>query len=846
MNKIYLLCIVSCLSVVLSACGNENTSNINGIASAKAIRAVNGIDGKNGVDGSNGIDGKESQTIRFIETNNKYAFIGDQFTRTINGGLGSGTVRYSSDNANIASVDATTGQVKVLSTGVTLIWAHKSSDGAYSAANDFYRLSAAPRSISFTAKVGSKNTLLNFSSEAAGLKLSRSSDAKCNLNNFNACQNSALNDINGVSIIDTVASHRKASTYWLKHGDVQSRAATISSSHFSSRSIHQAIKFNDGSGDRLWIIGGSNASYKNDVWSSYDGINWIQETAKAKFSARNNHQVVSFNDGRSDKLWLIGGNDGELKNDVWSSRDGVNWVEETKHAAFSARRYHQLVNFNDGSGDKLWLIGGNDGANKNDTWSSYDGVNWEQQTEHAEFSARIHHQVISFNDGSGDKLWLIAGYDGKLKNDIWSSSNGIDWIQQNTNAEFSPRYSHQVIGFNDGSGDKLWLVGGNDGEIKNDVWSSNDGINWSQNTPNAKFSARADHQVVSFNNGSGDKLWLIAGSEGTATNDVWSSSDGSNWTQVSSDPEFSARRFHQAVSFNDGNGEKLWLIGGDNGQKSNDVWSSSDGINWVQEISHAEFSARKNHQIIKFNNGNGNKLWLIGGNDGADKNDIWSSKDGVTWVQEKSNAAFSARSNHQLVNFNNGTGDKLWLIGGNDGIDKNDVWSSKDGTTWTQEIASAAFAAREHFQVVSFSLGGINKLWLIGGRNGVFKNDVWSSSDGRDWVQETDNADFSARRFHQVVNFDAGNGSKLWLIGGDDGTFKNDVWSSSNGINWQQESASTAFSARFSHQVVNFNDGSGEKLWLIGGDDIWLKNDVWSSSNGIDWRYSTHSVIRFD
>ncbi|MDH3343358.1 MAG: hypothetical protein OEM07_06520, partial [Gammaproteobacteria bacterium] len=131
-------------------------------------------------------------------------------------------------------------------------------------------------------------------------------------------------------------------------------------------------------------------------------------------------------------------------------------------------------------------------------------------------------------------------------------------------------------------------------------------------------------------------------------------------------------------------------------------------------------------------------------------------------------------------------------------------------------------------------------------RNSSFKNDVWSSSDGVNWVQQTASAAFSARKFHQVITFNDGSGDKIWLIGGDDGMLRNDVWSSSDGINWTQETEKTAFSGRFSHQVVSFNDGSGDKLWLIGGDDISLKNDVWSSSDGIEWRYGTHSIIYFN
>ncbi|MDH5388608.1 MAG: hypothetical protein OEY06_09170 [Gammaproteobacteria bacterium] len=875
MNKITPLVLAACLSFCLSSCGGGDTKDINSKNRSKnttevdAVKKVKDIEVKeiqvkevkvtNGINGANGIDGKQSQTIRFIENNSKYAFVGDQLTNTAVGGLGTGAITYSSDNPDIASINTTTGKVKILSSGATLIRVHKAEDSTYSAANDFYYINAVPKNIPFTAKIGSKDALLDFPAEANGLVLNHSTNAKCNLDNYRACQNSALDLLDGSNIVDTSTHHYQTSTYWLKHGDVQSYGATISSKQFSNRYIHQAVNFNDGTGDKLWLIGGDGGSLKNDVWSSSDGINWTQKTTNAAFSARKGHQVVSFNDGSGDKLWLIGGNDGSLKNDVWSSSDGINWTQKTASAAFSARSAHQVVRFNDGSRDKLWLIGGADDrkinniwssttndSNTNDVWSSSDGINWTQETVSAEFSARKNHQVVSFNDGSGDKLWLIGGDDGDFKNDVWSSSNGINWVQQINNAAFSNRSAHQVVSFNNNNGNKLWLIGGDDGELKNDVWSSNDGINWTQQIDSAAFSARYAHQVVSFNDGNGNKLWLIGGSEGTKTNDVWSSSNGINWAQQTTNAEFSARRFHQAVNFNDGSGNKLWLIGGDDGTKTNDVWSSSDGIDWTKETANAAFSERKNHQVVSFNNGSGNKLWLIGGDDGEKRNDVWSSGDGINWIQLTSSAEFSAREDHQVVIFNDGSGDKLWLVGGNDGSKTNDVWSSSDGINWTQKTASAAFSARKDYQVVNFNDGSGDKLWLIGGFDDAFKNDVWSSSDGINWIQLTSSAEFSARKNHQVVSFNDGGGDKLWLIGGSDGTYKNDVWSSSNGINWLQQSASTAFSARLSHQVVNFNDGSGNKLWLIGGDDVSLKNDVWSSSNGVDWRYGTHSFIRFN
>ena len=63
--------------------------------------------------------------------------------------------------------------------------------------------------------------------------------------------------------------------------------------------------------------------------------------------------------------------------------------------------------------------------------------------------------------------------------------------------------------------------------------------------------------------------------------------------------------------------------------------------------------------------------------------------------------------------------------------------------------------------------------WVMGGCiSGTSRfNDVWSSVDGRAWTQEP-NAGWSARFGHRAVVFENG----LWVMGGYDGGYPNDVW----------------------------------------------------------------------
>ena len=278
------------------------------------------------------------------------------------------------------------------------------------------------------------------------------------------------------------------------------------------------------------------------------------------------------------------------------------------------------------------------------------------------------------------------------------------------------------------------------------------------------------------------------------------------WHQATESPAWSARILHTSVVFND----KLWVIGGNDGSRQDDVWYSEDGVNWTQATSSAAWSARYAHTSVVFDD----KLWVIGGNDGNGyEGDVWYSIDGVNWTQATDSAGWSARSSHTSVVFY----DKLWVIGGHDSSSpKNDVWYSTDGVNWTQTTSSAAWSERTYHTSVVFD----DKLWVIGG--GSRKNDVWYSTDGVNWTQATSSATWSERTYHTSVVFE----DKLWVIGGNDFSRKNDVWYSTDGVNWTQATSSATWSERYYHTSVVF-DG---KLWVIGGNDGSYEDDVWHST----------------
>ncbi|MDF1763199.1 MAG: hypothetical protein P1U57_07310, partial [Oleibacter sp.] len=418
------------------------------------------------------------------------------------------------------------------------------------------------KSFSLNAFIGTSETEVSFSNESGditnlnGIELYRSSEPSCDLADFTACADNQSDILSGNDvtnpITDTAAILTRTGYYKFKEGRYQSDEIAIDASNtadFSARLSHQTVSFpdpNDNNKLKLWIVGGtSGAVASNDVRSSSDGVRWKLITDNAAFSARFDHQVVVFpdpNDENKNKLWLIGGNTAEgFKNDIWSSTDGITWTEVNASSEFPVRSGHQVVVFPDPDtgAEKLWLIGGgNDSVPYlNDVWSSFDGITWTEVNASADFPARTFHQVVAFtdaNDGNNLKLWLLGGTNGSSLNDVWKSSNGSIWEPVQSNTIFSERFAHQVVVYpNPDTGlDNLWLIGGDTSNgLINDVWSTADGALWNEETDSADFSARYGHQLVIFPDPSSgdDQLWVIGGADSSSQNDVWKSANGKAW-----------------------------------------------------------------------------------------------------------------------------------------------------------------------------------------------------------------------------------------------------------------------------------------------------------------------------
>jgi hypothetical protein len=173
---------------------------------------------------------------------------------------------------------------------------------------------------------------------------------------------------------------------------------------------------------------------------------------------------------------------------------------------------------------------------------------------------------------------------------------------------------------------KMWILGGTENyyfgderSLKNDVWYSSDGCEWTQVTPAAGWSPRAYHQAVVL----GGKIYILGGGNYVpqyhAKNDVWSSADGRTWTEVAGAAPWHPRLWFSAVAYRD----RLWVLGGWSNEPSKnwgDVWCSRDGRTWHELITAACWKARHEHSAYVFRD----KLWVAGGHAQPLSNEVWS------------------------------------------------------------------------------------------------------------------------------------------------------------------------------------------------------------------------------
>jgi hypothetical protein len=232
-------------------------------------------------------------------------------------------------------------------------------------------------------------------------------------------------------------------------------------------------------------------------------------------------------------------------------------------------------------------------------------------------------------------------------------------------------------------------------------------------------------------------LYHIGGKNNADTNiSVYQSTDnGTSWTTILTTAPFAGSLLiasQAAVSFNG----RIYVL-----LNTNAVWSSADGVSWVQNTADLSSGSTRTGQGLIIHN---NLLYAFLGVFNSTMT-IFSSPDGITWTSV--NGGIAGLGTRTRSTFYSMAG-VLYLAAGWDGGVSvvNDVWRSvNNGAAWTQITASAAFSARQFAQGWVYD----DFLWIAGGGTNLgltsVEDDVYKSTDGITWTSVTGAAGWTAR-----------------------------------------------------------------------------------------------------
>ncbi|MBI2298813.1 MAG: exo-alpha-sialidase [Armatimonadetes bacterium] len=310
---------------------------------------------------------------------------------------------------------------------------------------------------------------------------------------------------------------------------------------------------------------------------------WTCVVNPAPFAPRDGAGALTY----KGRMWLLGGwNPGDkahfpriCNNEVWSSADGAAWRLDKPNtfidAAFDSRadwegRHTAGYVVHRG---KLWIVGGdcNQGHYHTDVWNSDDGAHWTLVTAELPWAPRALHHTVAFRD----RIWVMGGQTlpqfapatPAFHDDIWSSADGVRWERAEP---VGPHWSYRgMIGGAAVMNGRLWILGGGtydtpekpQREFQHDVWSTDDGVHWTCHTTAAPWTPRQYHDVAVWDG----KLWVMEGWNQSNRNDVWYSSDGVEWHELPGTPW--APRHAASVFVHQ---DALWMVAGNNMQS--DVW----------------------------------------------------------------------------------------------------------------------------------------------------------------------------------------------------------------------------------------------------------------------------------
>jgi hypothetical protein len=257
---------------------------------------------------------------------------------------------------------------------------------------------------------------------------------------------------------------------------------------------------------------------------------------------------------------------------------------------------------------------------------------WSETTP----SGRPDERDGSFGFSIGANDFIAFGWEGNsdsLKDFYKSTNGGTSWTKQ-SDLPFAERHTAATFVLSD----TVYVVGGDVFFPATDSWVFN-GTTWTQKASNCGIGVR-NMMGATYHNGA---FYIIGGQntryiiDGKYDNVLKSTDNCVSFTQIATTPFTGGNLWGSCVSYKG----RIWKICGgiyDDTSLANrtypkEIFSSADGITWVQEGIFPG-SGRQYHQTIVWKD----KIWVIGGffgtsSPGDNLGDTWYSTNGIDWTQ---------------------------------------------------------------------------------------------------------------------------------------------------------------------------------------------------------------------
>jgi len=221
----------------------------------------------------------------------------------------------------------------------------------------------------------------------------------------------------------------------------------------------------------------------------------------------------------NDDVAIVGGPPTRMYfNDVWKSVDGQEWSLITRNAAWSPRAGGRLVSMS----GYMYMVGGEVGflcspqpectpPYFNDVWRSRDGLDWELLIPAAPWAPRPGHECVVLSS----TIVCFGGF-GMITNptDVFYSRNGSEWFQWGVTDAKNIKYDFDAVAVCDGATSSIYTFGGdretfdfsdpeNHLRVDNDVWRLSLDETFYPNpaptpSPGANFGSSPDESLTSL------------------------------------------------------------------------------------------------------------------------------------------------------------------------------------------------------------------------------------------------------------------------------------------------------------------------------------------------------------